>query len=87
MLAERKTRLLGHIIRTSADDPLSQVCFDLQGYQHIYDKRRIGRPRNHWVRKTMENTYNRLFGDEESYNEDDEDIILKLFSAAAIRMF
>ena len=83
---ERKRRLLGHIIRTNEGDPLRQVCFDEEGYQYLYETRRVGRPRNHWVRETMKETYIELTEDV-VYDEHDQDTILKIFCAAEGRMF
>ena len=62
------------------------MCFDKDGYQYIYGKRRVGRPRNHWVRETMRETYVELT-DDVDYNENNEDIILKIFCAAEGRLF
>jgi len=86
ILEERKTKLLGHIMRREESDPLKQVCFDEKGFQHIYEKRRIGRPRLHWVRETMKNTFSKLYNDE-IYLEDDEEIIFRLLCAAENRDF
>ena len=48
-------------------------------------KRRIGRPRLHWVRETMKNTFSKLYNDE-IYIEDDEEIIFRLLCAAEIEI-
>ena len=86
MLAIRKRRLLGHIIRSDPLDPLFQVCFDTDGRQHLYETRRVWRPRNHWVRETFKETFNFLEpgGD---YVEESDDAILWLFCAAEGRSF
>ena len=86
ILDDRKQKLLGHIMRSPAEDPLYQVTFDEEGMQHLYETRRVGRPRHHWVRETLQKTFAHLYGDE-VYIEDDEDIIFKLFCAAQIREF
>ena len=87
LLEERKRTLLGHIMRTSTGDPLFQVCFDGEhGTQHLYETRRVGRPRNHWVRETMKDTHAKIFQGQ-PYIEDDEDIILRMFCAATTRLF
>ena len=81
VIEERQMRLLGHNMRRNDSDPLKQICFDESGYHHLYEKRRIGRPRLNWVRETMKRTYCRLFSDEQ-YIEDNEDIIFRLLCAA-----
>jgi len=86
IMEERKTKLLGHIMRRDEKDPLKQVCFDDEGYQHIYETRRVGRPRIHWVRETMKNTFSKLYNDE-IYIEDDEEIIFRLLCAAENKEF
>ena len=53
-------------------------------YIYMYEKRRIGRPRLHWVREAMRRTYCKLY-DGEQYVEDDEDIIFRLLCAAEHR--
>ena len=84
VIEERQTKLLGHAMRREDDDPLKQVCFDEEGHQHIYEKRRIGRPRIHWVRETMKRTFNKLFTGEQ-YIEDDEEIVFKILLCAESR--
>ena len=79
-------RLLGHVIRCPAEDPLYQISFDEEGRQYLYDTRRVGRPRNHWIRETMNIAYNTLYPGEE-YIENDEECIFKIFAGAHMRNF
>ena len=73
-------------MRSPAEDPLYQVTFDEDGMQHLYETRRVGRPRHHWVRETLEKTFAHLWEDE-VYIEDDEDVIFRLFCSAQMREF
>ena len=73
-------------MRREETDPLKQVCFDEKGQQHIYEKRRVGRPRINWVRETMRSTFSKLYQDE-NYVEDDEEVIFRLLCAAESKEF
>ena len=86
VIEDRQTKLLGHILRSNDGDPMKQVCFNNEGYQHLYEKRRVGRPRVNWVRQTMKRTFNKMYEDE-VYMEDDEEILFKLLLCAENRDF
>jgi len=46
----RKAKLLGHVIRSSNDDPLRQVSFEPDTAVRVhYGKKRCGRPRQNWL--------------------------------------
>jgi len=83
---ERTRKLLGHITRREDGDPLKQASFDNDGHQCIYDTGRVGRPRLHWVREALKNTFTKLFEDE-IFVEYDECIIFRIFCAAENRDF
>ncbi len=55
---DQKFKLLGHILRADVNDPLHQVCFKGdQKTPKFVPKRRVGRPREHWLLNTMEEAY------------------------------
>ena len=69
MWQRQKFRLLGHILRTSPDDPLKQVCFE-ENTRRIHQGQeedgylvprvttlREGKPRGQWVLKTMQEAF------------------------------
>ena len=86
MLHERQAKLLGHVMRCTGEDPLYQICFDQDGAQRLYETRRVGRPRNHWVRETMQRQYYQTEPNG-NYVEDNEEIILRMFLEAQLRIF
>ena len=46
----RRVKLLGHILRSSNDDPLRQVSFlPSSAYRINYGKKRVGKPRQNWI--------------------------------------
>ena len=72
-------------MRLSAEDPLYKVTFDDEGKRLQYDKKRVGRPRNHWTEFAMSSAYSRIHDDE--YNADDDIQRLMLFTAAIEQLF
>ena len=57
-----KIRLLGHLLRTSRDDPLYQVTFAADGLhprETIF--RRPGRPKQDWLIETYRDAYKRMY--------------------------
>ena len=52
-------KLLGHLLRTKPEDPMHQVCFEGNTKQpRDIPKRRVGRPREHWLYNTLELAHN-----------------------------
>ena len=50
---ERRAKLLGHIARTTQQDPLRQISFQPNSVNRIpYGKKRHGRPRQNWLHYT-----------------------------------
>ena len=84
MLQDKRRRLLGHVMRAADTDPLYQVTFEEYGFNR-YEKPRVGRPRGHWAKTTMNETMNWLEGADFDYT--DEVGYLVLFSAAIERKF
>ena len=73
---ERKAKLLGHIARTEDSDPLREVTFQPgTTYRVEYGKKRIGKPRQNWIRETKRFIYiekQGLFSYTEAKREDDQ---------------
>ena len=57
-LDQKRVRLAGHILRAPNHDPLRQVSYQQNSAEpkHI-GKRRVGRPRQHWVFKSSEDIH------------------------------
>ena len=85
MLDERKRRLLGHILRTESSDPMHEITFDEHSRRLQFEKKRVGRPRNHWTEVTMRNTFEKLHDFE--YDPLDENHRILLITAAMERLF
>ena len=50
---ERRAKLLGHIARTTQQDPLRQISFQPNSVNRVpYGKKRHGRPRQNWLHYT-----------------------------------
>ena len=73
---ERKAKLLGHIARTEDSDPLREITFQPgTTYRVEYGKKRIGKPRQNWIRETKRFIYvdkQGLFSYTEAKREDDQ---------------
>ena len=73
---ERKARLLGHIARTEDSDPLREITFQPgTTYRVEYGKKRIGGPRQNWIKETKKFIYvdkQGLFSYSETKREDDQ---------------
>ena len=55
---ERQAKLLGHIARTTQQDPLRQISFQPNSVNHVpYGKKRHGRPRQNWLHYTKKSIY------------------------------
>ena len=73
-----------HIMRSEEEDPLYQVTFEEYGFNR-YEKRRVGRPRGHWAKTTMNETM--CWVEDVEFDHTDEADYLVLFSAAIDRKF
>ena len=66
-------KLLGHIIRTSNEDPLRQATLKPNSARpHAPEVRRVGRPRTHWVESTMDHIWETV--EDMRLQEDDIDM-------------
>ena len=53
-----KIRLLGHILRSSSQDPMREVLFETGTYiPRIEHTKRVGKPRAHWLLETCHDAY------------------------------
>ena len=60
-ILDSSCKLLGYIIRAADEDPIRQATLKLNTAKpHIPEKRRVGRPRKHWVKGTMEHIWHTL---------------------------
>ena len=60
-ILDSSCKLLGHIIRTSNEDPLRQATLKPNTARpHVPEVRRVGRPRTHWVESTMDHVWETL---------------------------
>ena len=85
MLEDRKVRLLGHILRCDERDPLIAVTLDSDYKRLMFDKRRVGRPRNHWTEMTMNSAYQKVY--DCTFEVNDDTHRLMLITAALDRLF
>ena len=83
---ERRAKLLGHIARTTQQDPLRQISFQPNSVNRVpYGKKRHGRPRQNWLHYTKKYIYEdklHQFNYEETVQED-----ARIFNAANARYF
>ena len=83
---ERRAKLLGHIARTSQQDPLRQVSFQPDSVNRIqYGKKRHGRPRQNWLHYTKQYIFEeklQRYNYEESIQDDTH-----ILNAAMARQF
>ena len=84
-LDNRKHRFLGYIMRSDVKDPLHQVTFTNTGNRTLRCKRRVGRPRQHWTKSTMQQVYQTHTRN--SFDDEDDDQILEMFALATARLF
>jgi len=55
---QNKIRLLGHIFRSSPQDPMREVLFETGTFfPRIEHTRRVGKPRAHWLLETCQDAY------------------------------
>ena len=60
-LDARRTKLAGHILRTTDRDPMRQVTYQSGSANPIHiGKRRIGRPRQQWTFRSNELMHNKI---------------------------
>ena len=85
MLDDRTIRLLGHIFRSDERDPLIAVTLDTNYKRLMFDKRRVGRPRNHWTEITMSNAYRKMYNS--TFDVHDDTNRLMLITAAIDNLF
>ena len=82
----RKSKLLGHVLRTSNADPLRQISFQPSNAQRVqYGKKRVGRPRQNWLHFAKKHTFENILG---GYDYDEtvvEDA--RIYNAAKNRTF
>ena len=68
-------KLLGHVARSQKSDPLKEVASQPDStYRVEYGKKRIGKPRQNWIRETKKYVFiekKSLFSYNESKEEDD----------------
>ena len=84
ILALRRSKLLGHIIRRDNDDLLKQVTIrDMEAVRKPY--RRVGRPRLHWMDLTLQETYYRIT--RQSFDKNNEDMKIEFYNHALARSF
>ena len=82
----RRAKLLGHIARTTQQDPLRQISFQPNSVNRVpYGKKRHGRPRQNWLHYTKIYIYEEKLHQinyEETVQED-----ARIFNAANARYF
>ena len=66
---KRKVKLLGHILRSSPLDPVSQVLFDYNSFTPRSEYRRPGKPRLSWRQETFKAAFGML-GRNDQYDPD-----------------
>ena len=79
-ILDSSCKLLGHVIRTSNEDPLRQATLRPgTANPHVPEIRRVGRPRIHWVESVMEHIWDSL--EDMRIQEDDVDNLWGEFDA------
>ena len=64
---------MGHILRTSTDDPLRQVSFLPDSSHRLdYGKKRVGKPRQKWLHHTKKYAHEHVLN-RRLYSEIDDD--------------
>ena len=83
---ERRAKLLGHIARTSQEDPLRQISFQPDSVNRIpYGKKRSGRPRQNWLHHTKKYIYEEKL---QRYNYEETTLNdVHIYNAANTRVF
>ena len=61
VLKERRFKLLGHVIRAEAEDPLKEVTFNRDTMEiKTIGWKRVGRPKTHWIHTVMREAWNEI---------------------------
>ena len=81
----RRCKLLGHIIRSSNDDPMRQVSFvDSTASRVDYGTKRVGKPRQNWLHITKKFAYENVL---RHHNFDENTDDARIYAAALNRDF
>ena len=80
LLAGRRIRLLGHILREGPTSPLWRASFE---DHHIpqrlnLGKRRVGRPKQNWTLETMKAAWNRVSEEDWTFSAEQAETLLHL---------
>ena len=68
--ANRRAKLLGHVIRASIGDPLRQVTLEpFTATRPSYGKKRVGKPRHNWTRETKSYVWTHKLNKRSAYLE------------------
>ena len=62
ILVDKKSRLLGHVIRRPRQHPMHQVSFSTVNadFREIQNRRK-GRPRQHWIKEAFKNAWDQVY--------------------------
>ena len=81
----RRCKLLGHIIRSSNDDPMRQVSFvDSTASRVDYGAKRVGEPRPNWLHIAKNFAYENVL---RHHNFDENTDDARIYAAALNRDF
>ena len=70
-----KLNLLGHVLRSSKDNPLYQVCFEqFSQIPRMVTKRRAGKPRMNWLDNSLKQAYEIITKEENEQEREDFDL-------------
>ena len=84
--SRRKSKLLGHVLRTSQGDPMRQVSFQPNSaYRVQFGKKRVGRPKQNWLHYAKKHTFENILRGYEYTETPDEDE--RIYNAALNRTF
>ena len=82
----RKSKLLGHVLRASHDDPMRQISFQPDCAIRVsYGKKRVGRPRQNWLHYAKKHTFEHILGGYDYTETVAEDS--RIYDAALTRTF
>ena len=85
--ANRRAKLLGHVIRATTNDPLRQVTLEpYSATRPSYGKKRVGKPRHNWTKETKSYVWTHKLHKRVAYKETTaQDNIIQ--NAAILRTF
>ena len=90
-ILDQAARLAGHVLRSSEQDPLRQVTFQVNKAIPLRpEKLRVGRPKIHWAESTLDRIWSIWGGWQDTFEEFDpanEDHSNSLLEAANSRIF